>query len=228
VARRHRHHETGAILPRRSPRTRRPRYELRLFVGATGCLPRVWGGRTEGRRAGGSERSENLSELPHSGTDLQGCRRFTTPQSAARSLAEHPRAVTYTRTHASARARATIRVKCTRVSVALARTLINTSFCRSFLAATPLFGTLQCRCWALLMDSNESRVSESAENSRASRALSFFLLFVGGRRAHPTCRARLIEITDRCHTVERAFELFIATVLLRADLLQTVIYISRG
>lgn len=31
-------------------------------------------------------RGENLSGLPHSGTDLQGCRCFTTPQSAARSL----------------------------------------------------------------------------------------------------------------------------------------------
>lgn len=36
------------------------------------------------RREGG--RGENLSGLPHSGTDLQGCRCFTTPQSAARSL----------------------------------------------------------------------------------------------------------------------------------------------
>jgi len=54
--------------------------------------------------------------------------------------------------------------------------------------------------------------------------LSLFPLFIGSEEAdRPSARARarasVIEITDRCHTVERAFELFIGTVLLRADLL---------
>lgn len=51
-----------------------------------------WGGKcragAKGRRRvgrGPEGGRENLSGLPHSGTDLQGCRCFTTPQSAARS-----------------------------------------------------------------------------------------------------------------------------------------------
>lgn len=50
-------------------------------------------GETAGVAVKGSKRrgrGENLSGLPHSSTDLQGCRCFTTPQSAARSLSIQP------------------------------------------------------------------------------------------------------------------------------------------
>jgi len=55
----------------------------RLFVG--GDSER----RGSGRRA---RRGEILTGLPHSSTDLQGCRCFTTPQSAARLLSTRARA----------------------------------------------------------------------------------------------------------------------------------------
>lgn len=60
----------------------------------------------------GLEGGENLSGLPHSGTDLQGWRCFTTPQSAARSLSTRalhirtrPYVLLVSRMHTRARAR---------------------------------------------------------------------------------------------------------------------------
>jgi hypothetical protein len=183
------------------------------------------GGPGEGGRGGGGEREERESvraaTLGHRFTrlppfyDPTKCRSLV--RSLARSLARwlsiRAQSRTCTNEHDKcARAHdntCEMHTRQRRIRAPARATLAHKHVVLSFLAASPLFGALHCRRWLLL--------TNRGFRSRPTFASFFFLSDARKKSGSDLPRATVIEITDRCH--ERAFELFIGTVLLRADLL---------